>query len=185
MTKRQFASLVATVAALTALAGCAAHGQVAQIAAAPAATAAATPAADPTRTATAAVLAAYTGMRQAQEQAEAAGTTQNVSLGSYATGKALVQISAAVGQNAAQDWVMVGLPVLDPKVTALDLAAAPPTATVTDCMNVSGWHLVDEFTGKDVTAPSAHASFVSVSQAQLGPDGWRITQTDVDRSRPC
>jgi hypothetical protein len=171
---------------LACLAGCAAGGQVSQIAAAPAAAPGPpTPSLSPAQAATAQVLAAYTGMRQAQAQAEAAGTTQDVPLGSYAAGKALIQITASVGQDAARDWVMVGIPLLHPRVTALELSAAPPTATVTDCLDVSGWHLVDEFTGKDVTAPSAHSSFVSVSQAQLGPDGWRITQTDVDRSKPC
>jgi len=44
---------------------------------------------------------------------------------------------------------------------------------------------VDQFTGKDITAPSTHSSFVSVSQAQLGQDGWRITETEVNRSKPC
>lgn len=183
---RTVTALLSVLAAL-ALTGCAtAGGQVSQIASAPTvAAASASPSPDPAQAATAQILAAYTGMRQAQEQAEAAGTTQNVSLSAYAGGKALVDIVSAVGEDAARDWVMVGIPLLDPKVTALDLNGTPPTATITDCMNVSGWHLVDQFTGKDVTAPATHSSFLSVSQAQLGSDGWRITQTEVNRSNPC
>lgn len=174
--------------ALLALAGCAQSGQVVQIGAAPPAAAdspTASPTQDPAQAATAQILAAYTGMRQAEVSAEDSGTTQNVSLSDYAAGNALVSITSDVGQDAANGWRMVGLPQLNPKVTALDLTGRPPTATVTDCMNVSGWHMVDQFTGKDITAPSARSSFVSVSQAQLGQDGWRITQTEVNRSKPC
>ena len=168
------------------LTGCARSGQVAQVASAPpAATASAAPTQDPTQAATTQILAVYTGMRQAQAAAEDAGSVQNVSLGSYAAGKALVAIITAVGQDASNGWRMVGVPQLDPKVTALDLNGQPPTATVTDCMNVAGWHTVDQFTGKDITAPSAHSSFVSVSQAQLGQNGWRITETEVNRSKSC
>ena len=186
MTFRRIHQLLSAAIALAVLTGCAKSGQVAQIGSgAPGAAASSTPTQDPAQAATAQVLAVYTGMRQAQAAAEDAGTVQNVSLGSYATGKALIALTSAVGQDAANGWRMVGVPQLDPKVTALDLNGHPPTATVTDCMNVSGWHTVDQFTGKDITAPSTHSSFVSVSQAQLGPDGWRISETEVNRSKPC
>jgi len=174
--------------ALLVLTGCAQSGQVSQIGAAPSAapdSPTASPSQDPTQAATTQILAVYTGMRQAQVSAEDSGTTQNVSLSDYAAGKALIAITSDVGEDAAKDWRMAGLPQLNPKVTALDLSSRPPTATVTDCMNVSGWHMVDQVTGKDITAPSAQSSFVSVSQAQLGQDGWRITETEVNRSKPC
>jgi len=187
MTIRQIRlGLPLAAALLLGVTGCAhSSGQVAQVGSAPAATASPTPTQDPDQAATAQILAAYTGMRQAQAAAEDAGTVQNVSLGSYAAGQALIEIVTAVGQDAGNGWRMVGAPVLDPKVTALELNSRPPTATVTDCMNVAGWHTVDQFTGKDITAPSTHSSFVSVSQAQLGQDGWRITETEVNRSKPC
>jgi len=173
-------------AALLALTGCAQSGQVAQVSSAPpVATASPTPTQNPDQAATTQILAVYAGMRQAQAAAEAAGSMQNVSLGSYAAGSAFDAIVTAVGQDAGNGWRMVGAPVLDPKVTALALNAQPPTATITDCMNVAGWHTVDQFTGKDITAPSTHSSFVSVSQAQLGQNGWRITETEVNRSMPC
>ena len=185
MTFRRIHQLLSAAIALAAHTGCAKAGQVAQVGSGAPGAASPTPAQDPAQAATAQVLAVYTGMRQAQAAAEDAGTVQNVSLGSYATGKALIALTSAVGQDAANGWRMVGVPQLDPKVTALDLNGQPPTATVTDCMNVSGWHTVDQFTGKDITAPSTHSSFVSVSQAQLGPDGWRISETEVNRSKPC
>jgi hypothetical protein len=187
MSVRQISpGLLAGAALLLALAGCAQPGQVAQIGAAPpAAPAPPTPTPGPNQAAVTRILAAYTGMRQAQAAAEDAGSMQNVSLDSYAAGAALVEIVSSVGQNAGNGWRMVGAPVLDPKVTALDLNGSPATATITDCMDVAGWHTVDQFTGKDVTAPSTHSSFVSVSQAQLGRNGWRITETEVNRSKPC
>ena len=192
MTKRQQQRLgpAAVGLALCTLTACSpGGGQVSQIAPAGTASApapvAASPSSDPTLTATAAVLAAYTGMRQAQEQAEDSSSTIGVDLSAYTSGKAFVAITAAVIENSAKGWVMVGAPILNPKVTALDLSASPATATVTDCMDVGGWHAVVQATHQDVTAASAHSSFISVSQAQLGPDGWRITETDVNRSRPC
>ena len=186
MTVRHLGLATTGLVLLAALAGCSGSGQVAQIgSAAPAAPTSAGPVQDPAAVATQQVLTAYTGMRQAQVAAEDAGTVQNVALSSYATGQALVEITSAVGDDASNGWRMVGTPQLNPKVTALDLKAAPPTATVTDCMDVAGWHAVDQFTGKDITAPSTHSSFVSVSQAQLTADGWRITETEVNRSKPC
>lgn len=164
-------------------------GQVSEITPAGSASAqaavAASPSSNPTQTATAAVLAAYAGMRQAQVAAEDSSSTIGVDLSSFTSGKAFVAITAAVTENAAKGWVMVGSPVLNPKVTALDLSASPATATVTDCMDIGGWHAVVQATHQDVTVASTHSSFISVSQAQLGPDGWRITQTDVNRSKPC
>jgi hypothetical protein len=171
---------------LAGCAGCAGPGtgQVTEIPPGPAA--AADPAQSPAQSATAQVLAAYLGMRQAQVTAEADATTEGSDLGAYASGKAFVQITAAVIQEAAEGRVMIGIPLLDPRVTALDLTAQPPTATVTDCIDVGGWQSEDKATGQYVAVTSAaHNSFVSVSQAQRGPDGWTITETDVNRSKPC
>jgi len=186
---RRAAPLSAAAALLLALcAGCSAPGtgRVTEIGAGPAAPAAATPSLDPAQSATAQVLAAYNGMRQAQVTAEAEATTEGSGLGVYASGKAFVEITAAVVQEAAEGRVMIGIPLLDPRVTALDLSAQPPTATVTDCIGVGGWQSVDQATGQYVAVTSsAHNSFVSVSQAQRGADGWTITETEVNRSKPC
>ncbi|MBC3841779.1 hypothetical protein GXW82_20815 [Streptacidiphilus sp. 4-A2] len=97
-----FRVLPVVAIAVAAPAGCAAQsGQVAQIGAAPSGSAAPSPSQNPAQAATAQVLAAYTGMRQAQAAAEDAGSVQNVPLGDYAGGKALVEIISAVGRTPA------------------------------------------------------------------------------------
>ena len=189
-------TLAGALLTMLALAGCAGAGtgQVSQIEAAPGSAVPAAgasagtggPSADAAQSASAQVLAAYTGMRQAQEAAEASGTTQGSGLEAYATGKAFIDITASVIQEASVGREMIGIPLLHPRVTALDLNARPATATVTDCMDVSGWQSVDKATGKYVAVTSSsHNSFVSVSQAALGPNGWQITETEVNRSMPC
>lgn len=188
--RQQRFGLAAVGLALCTLTACSpGGGQVSEIAPAGTASASApvvaSPSSDPTQAATAAVLAAYSGMRQAQVAAEDSSSTADVDLSSYASGKAFVEITASVASNAAKGLVMTGSPILNPKVTALDLAGHPPTATVTDCMDLAGWRLLLQSTHQDMTAASTYHRFISISQAQLGPNGWLITETSVDRSKPC
>ena len=67
----------------------------------------------------------------------------------------------------------------DPKVTALSLDKKVPAATITDCLDISGWKRVDQKTGKEVAPPKdALSRYVTVVSAERWGNQWTILKVD-------
>src|SRR4051794_15435590 len=92
------------------------------------------------------VLRAYTGYWTAQVKALNSGQLAGAGLGTYVTGAALSAANANSFRLTRAGMLMTGQPLHNPVVTALgpiDSTTGSQTATLTDCVDVTGWHQID------------------------------------------
>ncbi|MEY9878262.1 hypothetical protein ABH931_007789 [Streptacidiphilus sp. MAP12-33] len=185
--RRAACGTAAVALALLGLVGCARFSSAQN---APAGTTESVPAApgqpgQPNATADAdtAVLAAYRGYWNSAVSAWTQGSLTDVPLGRYATGPADSAVRSALQTYQADGVVTHGQPLLDPSVTALNLSASPYTATITDCVDETGFYKVHKSTGVRVAgAPTGHHP--AVYQARYD-GGWVIVSGSVDPARAC
>lgn len=135
------------------------------------------------------VLAAYEGYREAKLAAWQARDPDHPDLARYVGSHLLDAIMERIGELGGQ-LELTGAPrLISAEVTYLDLAAEPPIAQVTACLDSTGFEVVDPGTGSSVPvlgdlAPGRrHAPRTDV---ELFPDGqWRMVKSSSQRDDPC
>ncbi|WP_120314489.1 hypothetical protein [Streptomyces sp. TLI_171] len=130
-------------------------------------------------------MASYRGMWASIVKVYASGTFDGSDLQKYAADKALANIKASEAYYQDQHLVVKGEPVLEPKVTAVDLAAKPPTATIVSCVDSSHFLPVDKTTGAPAKLSSTGFRHVENATAILDNGTWLITQAAIQRDQSC
>ena len=116
-------------------------------------------------------------------QADPAGPVPEA-LSSVAVDRALAAVESA-DVSYAQDGVAVrGMPVLDPRVTGVQLTT-PPTVDIADCVDVSRWVPVYVATGASAAAPGQPTRVLVQSTATVYAGRWVIRYATVERGRTC
>ncbi|WP_159940992.1 MULTISPECIES: hypothetical protein [unclassified Nocardiopsis] len=121
-----------------------------------------------------AVLTAYTGMWDAVVAASHEGAASSDDLERHAVGAALVLMNTALEQARTQGVLATGEPVLAPEAHIED----SDRATVTDCLDDSGWSL-------GVGAPGQAGT--RRVEATLTHDGlaWRVSDLRIWETGSC
>lgn len=180
------AALAATTAGLgLALASCGSSGGHPSSASgdSTASIAASTPSPDPSDIARAKILTAYQGFWKIQEQAYSSSSLDGVPINTYALGQAAADIRSTLTYYQSQHEVMRGRPVLSPVVSALNLVAG--TASITDCIDTTGFLPVDATTGKAEKLSSDVHRHPWTFTAQFDHVQWRILTGTIDRAKTC
>ena len=116
-------------------------------------------------------LAAYNGYREAYVAASATANANDPELAKYAIDPALAQLKYDLFQMNRQGLVTTGRPTWRPQVTSVNLATAPHTVEIRDCLDITNWQTIHKDTGKPAEAPGQAQRFVVTAQAVLGDDG--------------
>ncbi|MEE1782717.1 hypothetical protein PUR71_07245 [Streptomyces sp. SP17BM10] len=148
--------------------------------------AAPSPTADPTAKATTDVLAAYKAFTDYQVTAMTTGHADINKQSAVASGAAYQQLGAELFKLQQAGIIFKGTPVNHPEMTAVDLSGAAGKATLTDCVDSSGWTAVFSATGNSAMPSGAPTRVpVAVSAEQMPDHSWRISQYSPDRGRTC
>lgn len=142
-----------------------------------------TPAPDPQASAKAEVLAAYRGFWTAATAAEARPNRTHPQLAKYATDEALAAEQATIVLYRQQGIVGRGEPKLRPVVVALNLQ--PGSATITDCLDLTGVDAVYRSTGESAIAPKQSRRHRATATAVRRDGRWVIRELVADRKQPC
>ncbi|MFF5334739.1 hypothetical protein [Streptomyces sp. NPDC013181] len=132
-------------------------------------------------------LAAYRGMWDAQVEAYSSGSLKDARLSDYTTGDAAANIVEAFTYYKERDLAFKGGPVTEPKVSAVDVTSSVHTATIDDCVDMTGV-LVRRSTGKPIAKAKEgdrHPWTATATTAKDGKGGWRISDYTIDRDRAC
>ncbi|MER5639427.1 hypothetical protein ABT095_21020 [Kitasatospora sp. NPDC002227] len=106
-------------------------------------------------------------------------------LGVDSTGKAFADSIATVRQLRAAKMVMTGTPRTSPVVKQLDLAAKPATATIEDCLDVSGWHQADAATRVVKDPPQRLNRYLSVVKLRQTEASWIVVDVTREVGKTC
>ncbi|MFB8207907.1 MULTISPECIES: hypothetical protein [unclassified Streptomyces] len=132
-------------------------------------------------------LAAYRGMWEAQTKAYSTGSMKDVKLSEYTTGNAAANIIEGFTYYQKTGIAFTGPPVISPKVTAVDVDSSVHTATITDCVDVTGI-VVRRATGKPIAGvkeDDRRPWTAKATTAKDGKGGWRIVDYTIDKDRTC
>ncbi|QKW22831.1 hypothetical protein HUT16_30400 [Kitasatospora sp. NA04385] len=103
----------------------------------------------------------------------------------YATGSAFTETVISLTQLHDNKLVMIGRPRTSPILKSLDLQANPPTATVEDCLDVTGWHQADAST-KEIRDPQPRLSRypATVVMKKYG-NRWLVAEFTREEGKSC
>ncbi|MEV2279433.1 hypothetical protein AB0I72_28035 [Nocardiopsis sp. NPDC049922] len=114
-----------------------------------------------------AALDAYRGMWAVVVEGSHEGAVGHPGLDGYASGQALEFTSAML-----RGVVATGEPSMDPEVVDRDLTGSAATVSVEDCIDDSGWHIVDTATDGPSGSRLVTATVVSTDGQWLVDDLW-------------
>lgn len=141
---------------------------------------------DPTEQA---VLAAYRGSVQAMVVAQAAGDPEHPELTRYFAEQtpALSNIRSGIERHQARATYYAGdLRVVTAEVTALDLTARPPEATIESCLDDTDYRLVRRADGAPVPGAAPGGRYPVTSRSLQDREGrWYVVETNAHWDEPC
>ncbi|MFD9047878.1 hypothetical protein [Streptomyces zaomyceticus] len=131
-------------------------------------------------------VAVYLSYWQEMEKLYADSTGQKANLKRYAASSALTSAQADAKSTHARKIIHVGeVSVENPTVTKLDIERKVPNATLSSCLNIGRWQVIDAQTKKPVSLPKERLTkFVVVSTVERWPDGWKVIR-DEPTDQPC
>lgn len=181
--RRAGLALAAGSAAVAVLAGCTSGSAEKK----PSTTASSSPSAsaDPQAAAKAEVAAVYRSYWDAQIAAFAKADVRDTGLEKYAFDQAYGKTLADVVTMKVNGSVMTGKPQITPEVTAVSLDQDPKKASISDCVDVTNWKVVDPNTGKEFPLPPERLKrFVTTFEARTVGGEWKIVSVE-QQDRAC
>jgi hypothetical protein len=134
------------------------------------------------------VLRAYQDFWTAQVQALDTGQLAGSGLQTYATGAALSAVDADSFRLTQAGLLMAGQPRRDPvvaSVSAVAPASGVQTATIHDCLDVTGWHQVDATTHQLRDPAKRLTRYPVVVTARTVGGVWMISAVQSMTGRTC
>ncbi|MEN3308878.1 MAG: hypothetical protein V7603_5080 [Micromonosporaceae bacterium] len=132
------------------------------------------------------VLAAYSGYNEAYVAAAATANFDDKALPRYVADPLLAELRFALRQQSEQGIVYQGKPTWAAKITKINVAERPFSATISNCFDNGSWTPIYKSTRKPVPAPTQAKRYVVTSTAKFYDNGrWLISEAKADRSRPC
>jgi len=140
------------------------------------------------------ILATFDGFRRAEVAVQADPEPAYLALeqlADYLADPLLGSVLFDVDTMHRRGVVRAGEPTWRPEVTGLRLDGSPPTATVRDCLDTTGWRLADR-QGGQATAESVGLPvqfepdrYVMEFSARRFDDRWLLDEAKVERGERC
>ncbi|MCX4417804.1 hypothetical protein OOK43_31700 [[Kitasatospora] papulosa] len=143
--------------------------------------------ADPDAAEKAAVLASYTLMWMEQMKAYRVASPDGTKLKDFATLDALTAFERDLAHMKKNHTVIRGELGHEPEVTALDVDAKLPMATLEDCIDLSKWKAERTPSGEVVPLPTAQPlRYVATATVERWDNNrWMVTEYEPDGTRAC
>ncbi|WP_405655524.1 hypothetical protein OG581_42025 [Streptomyces sp. NBC_01386] len=143
--------------------------------------------ADPEAAEKASVLDSYRRMWAEQMKAYRKADAKGTDLTKYASLDALGKFRLDLAHMKENSTVIKGkLGHQGTKVSALDMKAKTPKATVTDCVDLSAWQTYDVKAKKVIPLPSNQPMrYMTTAKAERWNGHWMVTDYTPDGERKC
>jgi hypothetical protein len=138
---------------------------------------------DPTEAAKTAAINTY---KQYWQEMERLYADEDADLKRHAASAALKNAEADAQQMHDKGLLIIGDVSVDaPTVTRADLDRKIPNVTLSSCLDVSRWKVIDSSTKKPAALPSDRLTkYVIVSTVEQWPQGWRVIK-DEPQEKAC
>lgn len=134
------------------------------------------------------ILAVYSGFRQLEVEAYTNPQPPHIArqqLSVYLADPLLSRTLGTLDTMLRAGVVFEGRPTWQPVVAELRLDETPPTATIRDCVDASGWRSVFEETGEPVASDDLPDHYVMSLDAKLFSGGWLLHDAAMEEDEQC
>ncbi|MEV6734812.1 hypothetical protein [Streptomyces sp. NPDC051364] len=142
---------------------------------------------DPAEVVKTEALTAYKAYWAELPKAFAIPAIEGTDLKRYAAFEALTKAQQGTANLKANGRVMTGQPVVsNSTVTAAELEKTTPNVTISSCLDVSNWKIVDKKSG--APAPAATSSvtkYVVTGHMERWDGSWKVLKEDLHADQPC
>ena len=130
-------------------------------------------------------LDAYAGYLAAARKAESIPDPHYPELKKYLGDPLLTKVRVTIRDIKEHGAMRTGKLISNPRVTAVSLDSVPARVMIQDCIDASGYAMVDKKTGKKVPGHAA-GRYVATATASRYPDGrWLVDSGVAHRDQPC
>lgn len=145
----------------------------------------ATPA-DPSEAAKKEAIAVYLSYWQEMEKLYADSSGKSANLKSFAASQALSSAEADAKSTHARQLLHTGeVSVGSPTVTKLNMDRKIPNASLSSCLDISRWNVINVETKKPADLPADRLTkFVVSTTVERWPDGWKVVR-DEPTDKAC
>ncbi|MFI7359589.1 secreted protein/lipoprotein [Streptomyces avidinii] len=142
---------------------------------------------DPAEAAKAEAISAYQSYWTELPKAYAVPAIEGTELQRYTAAEALAKAQAGVANLKTLGQIMTGAPVLtNPTVTGAELDKKTPNVTISACLDVLPWKLIQKDTGQPAPLPSTRATkYVVIALVERWEDGWKVLKSTPHGDQPC
>ncbi|MDX3540850.1 hypothetical protein PV721_42535 [Streptomyces sp. MB09-01] len=142
---------------------------------------------DPSEAAKAEALSAYKAYWTEVPKAFAVPAIEGTDLKRYAAAEALSKAEVTVANLTKNGRVMTGEPVVtNSTVTSAELEKKTPNVSVSSCLDVSNWKIIDKKTGQPAPVASSPVSkYVITSLLERWDGSWKVLKYDLHADQPC
>lgn len=143
--------------------------------------------ADPAEQAKTDALAAYAAYWKELPKAFAVPAIEGTDLKRYAAAEALSKAEVTVTNLNTNGRVMTGQPtVSNSTVTSAELEKTTPNVSVSSCLDVTNWQIVDKKSGKPAPVASSPVSkYVITSLLERWDGSWKVLRYELHADQPC
>ncbi|MBO4210905.1 hypothetical protein [Micromonospora echinofusca] len=135
-------------------------------------------------TASQAALAAYAGYLDASREASRVGDPFHPALPKYLADPLLTRVRLTIRTAKEHGAMRTGTLKSDPVVTSVDLDNVPATVEIQDCLDATGYRLVDVKTKKAVPGTSGRR-YLATATATRFAGRWLISAGAAHEEQPC
>jgi hypothetical protein len=140
--------------------------------------------ATPASVAGAAALASYRGMWKAFVEAGRTSDWQSATLGRYATGVALTNLTRGLYADSLNKLITKGEPVLSPAVASVEPNDDPLQVLVSDCADSTNWLKYRSSDGSLADTPGGRRLINAVVERQADKS-WKVSDFGVQKVGTC
>ncbi|MCZ4125776.1 secreted protein/lipoprotein [Streptomyces sp. H39-S7] len=141
---------------------------------------------DPTERAKTDAIGVYNAYWQQMQLAYAKASTDGTDIRKYAVSPVLNGVEDEMKNLRSAHRIVVGqVGVGNPTVTSIALNQKVPSASISSCLDIGHWDMVDQATKKKVALPpERRTKYVTLATVERWPDGWKVIKDDP-QDRPC
>ncbi|MCC0100687.1 hypothetical protein K7B10_39235 [Streptomyces flavotricini] len=141
---------------------------------------------DPQAAEKARLLAAYDGFWAESVKAYEAGSENGTKLVNFASGDALNQTLTDIENMQRAGTAMKGAPGHRAEVSALSMSGDRPSATISDCFDLTTWKIVDRASGQVKPFPTEQPMhYITEFNAEIQGGQWMLTKFARHGDRTC
>jgi hypothetical protein len=120
------------------------------------------------------------------ERVYAAASVEGTDIKKYAALTALSRPQNDVEQMQRDGSLITGSVTVNSPTAKVNLNRKIPNATVTSCLDVSQWKVIDRDTKEPLPLPSERLTkYITIATLERWADGWKVIEDKPQTGRPC